>query len=774
MPSSTDKAREEELQLSRARRVAAFTRALFDKTKQERVLEEKAEDLGQRYLESTGAKEEQIAAAISGLKTALAGQVPSLDEVRSLEAIILRDECPTVDIHNDELVSLPKGRWKRLERDKGWLKDIIRAAGRVDCASIAAPYAGSGFLVANDIVMTNRHVALLFADGVGKGTDRIRSVYTSEVDYKREKRAPTDRAAVSVKEVLLIHPYWDVALLRVEPGADRKPIELACDAPPTLKDTEIAIVGYPFFQFIGSEYDDAVLLQNFGDTPGYKRLQPGRLTERIDYVPESQSFPRVLAVGHNASTLGGNSGSLVVDLNRKQVLGVHFAGQPFVTNWAVPTWEIFRDSRIRDLGLNFGASQSASPPPPDPAVEAAWEAADGRITSVVVPELPSGGAATTAAGAGSPPPAALRPPAPAPQPPGPSATPPSDALGAAVIRLDLPLEIAVRALPPRLTAPPPPAEPAAALVAGAALEAVNFDPDYESRTGYDPEFLDVEVPLPTLTDEGMKLVSRDRTRDDGDSHVLHYHHFSLVLNKRRRLAFFTAVNTTRDRRLAGQLTRKQLSKSEPWRLDPRVPSAHQITTKELYGPSPFDRGHLVRREDAYWGRTDEEAEWGNFDTYHYTNCSPQHPDYNQARNERNWGDLENHIEEQCRVKDLRMSVFAGPILTSRDPVLWDIRVPLSYWKIVAAVDAETGELGAWAFRLTQSKLVKTVREEGLFDPGKFGKLQVPLAKIEQLTEVRFPRVLHDADALGDRGAEESIALVTNTSMVLRRAPRKPA
>ncbi len=339
-----------------------------------------------------------------------------------------------------------------------------------------------------------------------------------------------------------------------------------------------------------------------------------------------------------------------------------------------------------------------------------------------------------------------------------------------VVRIDVPLEITVRVLSP-VAAGAPQATLASASRDESALEGINVDPDYDSRTGYDPEHLDIVVPLPTLTSEAMELVSRDLTRKGAkDDHLLHYHHFSLVMNKRRRLAFFTACNTTRDPKLFGNKSRDALSGGDDtWILDPRIPASHQITTRELYGPSPFDRGHVVRREDAYWGMSNRERAAGNFDTFHYTNCSPQDPAYNQSSRRGIWGALENRIGDQAKTKGLRMSLFAGPVLGLRDPVLWGVRVPLQFWKVVLCVDDVSDELEAFAFLLSQSKLVGAVREEAVFDPGNLKAYQVTIARIEQLTAVRFPDVVKAADVRrkpGGGGGEESIELTSIESVQL--------
>ncbi|WP_315816255.1 hypothetical protein [Paraflavitalea speifideaquila] len=57
-----------------------------------------------------------------------------------------------------------------------------------------------------------------------------------------------------------------------------------------------------------------------------KRLAPGKITN----VTPTRIF-------HNCSTLGGCSGSAVIDLNTGNAVGLHFAGRFLQSNYAVPT-----------------------------------------------------------------------------------------------------------------------------------------------------------------------------------------------------------------------------------------------------------------------------------------------------------------------------------------------------------------------------------------------------------------------------------------------------
>jgi endonuclease G len=76
-------------------------------------------------------------------------------------------------------------------------------------------------------------------------------------------------------------------------------------------------------------------------------------------------------------------------------------------------------------------------------------------------------------------------------------------------------------------------------------EAVSIEPDYSNREGYDPEFLGpraLRVDLPRLSTDQERGASRVAGAGRGENPFeLKYQHDSVVMNRRRRLAFFTAV-----------------------------------------------------------------------------------------------------------------------------------------------------------------------------------------------------------------------------------------
>ena len=108
---------------------------------------------------------------------------------------------------------------------------------------------------------------------------------------------------------------------------------------------------------------------------------------------------------------------------------------------------------------------------------------------------------------------------------------------------------------------------------------------------------DVERP-----DDLLDLAAVNSQAIEQPTHVLPYHHYSIVLNKERRLAFFSAVNIDGATHFREDLKRQ----SDRWFYDPRRLREEQ-TGEEVYASNPLDRGHLVRRLDPRLGATLEVA-----------------------------------------------------------------------------------------------------------------------------------------------------------------------
>lgn len=273
--------------------------------------------------------------------------------------------------------------------------------------------------------------------------------------------------------------------------------------------------------------------------------------------------------------------------------------------------------------------------------------------------------------------------------------------------------------------------------------------------GFDPKFLDSTEPalwvhLPTLSParqgEVAELLDKPvygKPAPDAataKAGVLDYWNYSIIMNAERRLAFFSAANID----WSG---RSDLGRAgDKWLWDDRIDRKHQIGNS-FYVGNKFDRGHLTRREDMEWGASPFDATRKANGTCTWTNCSPQHEQFNQDKNFPGkaaalWGGLEKYILEQTALHyQFRIQSITGPIFGDDDPEYRGVKVPLSFWKVVAAVDAN-GKLFATGYVLSQDFLVE--RDWGKLDEaaieqpfGQFETYQTKISEIESETGLRF-------------------------------------
>ncbi len=335
--------------------------------------------------------------------------------------------------------------------------------------------------------------------------------------------------------------------------------------------------------------------------------------------------------------------------------------------------------------------------------------------------------------------AVASPPPPARPEPAPPSFPPVMSPGAVETTVNIPLHVTVR-IGTLQTGSGTPASP----VAAEGLEKVDIDTDYSDREGYNPAFLgggNRRVPLPQMKPAMVRDAAVNFEPADGaPKFELPYHYYSVVLNARRRLAFFTAVNI--DGTQEQNLGKRQQDK---WIFDHRVESRLQIGN-EWYA-KPFDRGHLVRRLDPAWGRTRVIAKTANDDTFHFTNCSPQHARFNEGKNL--WQGLENYLLDTATQEDRRLSVFTGPVFAADDPVYEGVQVPKQFWKVAVWVRPD-GSMGAAGFLVSQEELLTAMGLEAAAEQVA-RTFQARISAIEKLTKLDFGR-LRTVDTFQSGGA----------------------
>lgn len=247
------------------------------------------------------------------------------------EAIILTRGRPALLIMDGKWEPIENGELRRrIDAASSALERAIPRVGRVEILDYQLDYVGTGWMVDEDVIVTNRHVAGLFATRRGGGFSFLASAdglaYRARVDFLRENERKAQQQAL-VAEVLFIEdesearPDW--ALLRLDRSAGALPAPIELDDTRLKFHDDVAVIGYPAED---PRNDAFVMREIFRNVYGVKRLSPGWLSG----IREDG-----LLLQHDCSTLGGNSGSVVIKLATGKACGLHFAGSYLDANYAV-------------------------------------------------------------------------------------------------------------------------------------------------------------------------------------------------------------------------------------------------------------------------------------------------------------------------------------------------------------------------------------------------------------------------------------------------------
>ena len=213
-------------------------------------------------------------------------------------------------------------------------------------------------MVAEDAVMTNCHVAMVFSQNGADGEWSFQPGLEANLDFVEDPDArPADAASprsVRIEGVIGIHPALDLALLRVTDGL-AKPLPIMSRDPGPLEGRTVYVLGYPAPDY---RNDAATARLIYGDRYFVKRLMPGAaMAPPADAIirmePCSSGAEPDDVMFYDCSTTGGVSGGCVVDLDRNQVIGLHFAGKYMQYNEAVALWRLVDDPLLTDAGVNF-------------------------------------------------------------------------------------------------------------------------------------------------------------------------------------------------------------------------------------------------------------------------------------------------------------------------------------------------------------------------------------------------------------------------------------
>ena len=244
--------------------------------------------------------------------------------------------------------------------------------------------------------------------------------------------------------------------------------------------------------------------------------------------------------------------------------------------------------------------------------------------------------------------------------------------------------------------------------------------------------------MPDLTDSNKQQMYLQN-----QSGIIDYTHFSLVLNKVKRFPFWVGWNVD-----GGNIKRISRSGSR-FIYDSNIPIEFQVGD-ELISGNRLDRGHVARRADLLWGDF-EEAKKANKDSFFFTNITPQMENFNQSQKGGLWGGLEDAVFEETDVENLKVSLFAGPVLRNDDREFRQIKIPREFWKVIVFVENQV--LKTKGFLLTQN-----LDELEVFDLDPFKIYQVALAEIESRCGIIFPDNLKTADSVGQRLIRQKVML----------------
>jgi hypothetical protein len=287
------------------------------------------------------------------------------EEELGLEAVVRFFARPAVLFRQGRFLE-PPPPWGRLKQYRDGINVTARSVGRIQVPGLPTmPYGGTGFLVADDVVMTNCHVAQLFSVPQPPQRWVFQPAISPSVDFAEDPDAGSGSAADSepavelvIEDLIGMHDRLDLALLRVSPagaGSPPAPLTLMSEPPGNLQGRQLYAVGYPAPD---PRNDPIVLRQIFGDIYYVKRIQPGAFLDPLPgpviRVPPFSVHTRDDEVfAHDASTLGGNSGSCVVDLETNLVAGLHYSGLYTKYNQAVALWTLVDDPLLTAAGVRF-------------------------------------------------------------------------------------------------------------------------------------------------------------------------------------------------------------------------------------------------------------------------------------------------------------------------------------------------------------------------------------------------------------------------------------
>lgn len=244
----------------------------------------------------------------------------STDDVYALEAIVHTVLRPAILIQDGTFLP-PPDEWAGLSAHRAAIDAAISRTCRIEASgAIDLDWLGTGFVIAPGLVATNRHVLELAASSAS-GRWELNPGVALNVDFAEELDglAPREFPVIGIWGV---HSQFDIAILSIpEQGT---PAAMPSGPTSLATDDDVVVIGYPAQD--SRRNDVEVMNRIFRGIYNVKRLLPGKVM--------GHDLPS-WTLRHDASTLGGNSGSPVVSLTSGRLVGIHFRGRYLQWNEAI-------------------------------------------------------------------------------------------------------------------------------------------------------------------------------------------------------------------------------------------------------------------------------------------------------------------------------------------------------------------------------------------------------------------------------------------------------
>ncbi|MGR6341499.1 trypsin-like serine peptidase [Priestia megaterium] len=262
---------------------------------------------------------------------------------KDMESIIRSIGRPVLQIIHSTYVPPISSEWnQKLSNYRENIEHSILAVGRIEVRDHPAlEWIGTGWLLKSNIIVTNCHVANEFAKKEG-GDFTFRYNFRNipiqaRIDFREEYGQP-EQFEFNVEKVLYMGDFNDeldpskpdLAFLQISSssleGSLPEPIKLSEERISANKD--VVVIGYPARDSrVGNQEEMEKIFESIYDV---KRLAPG------------QAYPsdKEWIINHDCTTLGGNSGSVVLDIETGKAIGLHVKGHYKDKNYAISSTKI--------------------------------------------------------------------------------------------------------------------------------------------------------------------------------------------------------------------------------------------------------------------------------------------------------------------------------------------------------------------------------------------------------------------------------------------------